>query len=358
MERRLRIANAALLAVFIGWLAAISFFRPTYNWDMIPYAVLVSGDFHGAWALVKSYVSPEKFQELCCSGEYRLSRFSNPAALQSDLPMYTIKIGYIWLAKILSVVADPIRALQIVSFVGATVVAVAGFAAFNRLNGTYRFLWLPAVLLLHLPYLARLSTPDALATAFFAVSGLCVLGGSIGIGAALALAGLLVRPDSVIVCLFLAGYLVLQKHRMTGLTLAGCALLAYFAITLSVDHIGWWKHFYFTHIGRTDEAIAFDLKLYLWTVIRTANMALHSYVWIATVLLCVCVAFRRFDRHSREQQFMLAMLGAVAAHFVIFPIWDGRVYSVSLFPLVFSVPFILSRRSRMKARTSLAADRA
>lgn len=357
----LQFANYAFLFLLISYLAFMSFHRPFHNWDMVIYAAAAektdgetNTELHTRiWATVKGAVSSERFQELCCSNEFRQDRYDNPQIFQSHFPMYEVKAGYVWLLKGLSRVFGSIETMIWVSFLASAVIAFCICRAFEELPGFYRYMWLPGLLLLELPNLARLSTPDALAAALFVTAALCLLKQRPNSAIILLLLGLTVRPDNVITCLFFAAYFVFLRQHRHALFLGIAAFSAYFLITRSFEHIGWWNHFYYTFLDRPKSLVgfnpAFDPALYLEVLVKRVVTVVTWKNWGALTVLSLCIAIGaqrvyKLSRLSSEQSFVILMVASTFAHFLVFPITDPRIYGATLFPILLFIPALLAAR--------------
>lgn len=358
----LQFANYLLLFLFVVYLAFMSFNRPFHNWDMVIYAAAAektagesNAELHTRiWTSVKGVVSAERFQELCCSNEFRRERFEKPEVFQSHFPMYEVKAGYVWLLKGLSRILGSIEATIWISFLASAVIAVCVCRAFGALPGFYQFIWIPGLVLLELPNLTRLSTPDALAAALFVAAALCLLKQRPNSAILLLLVGLTVRPDNVITCLFLAVFFALQRHLWHALFLAIAALAIYFLITRSFEHIGWWNHFYYTFLDRPKSLVGFNPDfspaLYMEVLAKRVVTIVNFKNWGAFTILSLCIAIGaqrtyKLSRLSAEQSFVILMAASTFAHFLVFPITDARIYGATLFPILLSLPALLAHRT-------------
>lgn len=365
-SKYLQITNYVLLFLFVSYLAFMSFHRPFHNWDMVIYAAAAektagesNTELHTRiWADVKSTVSEERFQELCCSNEFRQDRFEKPQVFQSHFPMYEVKAGYVWLLKGLSRFLDSIEATIWISFLAGAVMVFGICRAFGDLPGFYRFMWLPGLVLLELPNLVRLSTPDALAAALFVTAALCLLKQRPNSAILLLLLGLTVRPDNVITCLFLAVYFAFLRQNWHALFLGVAAFATYLLITQSFEHIGWWNHFYYTFLDRPKSLVGFnpdfDPALYLDVVAKRIVTVMNWKSWGALTLLSLCIAIGgqrtyKLSHVSSEQSFIILMAASTLAHFLVFPITDGRIYGATLFPILLFMPALLIRRNKSAA---------
>ena len=74
-----------------------------YNWDAIPYSMglhiyegrSVDEAHYLTYYNLRDEVRPGLYQDLCCSSKYRSDQFSSSENLNSMLPMYVSKPGYI-----------------------------------------------------------------------------------------------------------------------------------------------------------------------------------------------------------------------------------------------------------------------
>ncbi len=359
----LQLTNYLLLFLFVAYLGFMSFNRPFHNWDMVIYAAAAektagepNADLHKRiWATVRGVVSAERFQELCCSNEYRRDRFEKPEVFQSHFPMYEVKAGYVWLLKGLSRMLGSIEAMIWISFLASVAIALCVYVTFNDLPGFYRFIWIPGLVLLQLPNLARLSTPDALATALFVAAGLCLLKQRPNSAILLLLVGLTVRPDNVITCLFLTFFFLVQRHIWHAVFLGVAAIAAYVLITRSFEHIGWWNHFYYTFLDRPKSLVGFDPDFeparYFEVLAKRVVTVVNWKNWGAFTMLSLCIAIGaqrtyKLSHLSSEQYFVILMAASTFAHFLVFPITDGRIYGATLFPILLFIPALLALRMR------------
>ncbi len=359
----LQFTNYLLLFLFVVYLAFMSFNRPFHNWDMVIYAAAAektagesNAELHKRiWATVEGVVSAERFQELCCSNDFRQERFEKPQVFQSHFPMYEVKAGYVWLLKGFSRLLGSIEATIWISFLASAVIALCVCRAFSDLPGFYQFIWIPGLVLLELPNLTRLSTPDALAAALFVAAALCLLKQRPNSAILLLLLGLTVRPDNVITCLFLAVFFVLQRQNWHALFLAAAAFAAYFLITRSFEHIGWWNHFYYTFLDRPKSLVGFnpdfEPALYVEVLVKRIVTIVNWKNWGAFTVLSLCIAIGaqrsyKLSRLSSEQYFVILMAASTFAHFLVFPITDGRIYGATLFPILLFMPALLAFRMR------------
>jgi len=364
----LRISNFGILFLFIAYLALLSFHKPLWDVDMIYYIAIsesapgLSNEelFERTWSSVKARASEEKFQEMCCGSDVNLGRFNDPDAARSRFPLFQIKLGYIWLIKAFSQFVSPIDATLLINFLGGTAIAIASAVAFGTLPGFYRFLWVPSLLLLQLPALVQHPLPDAITAAFFAVAALCLLKRRIHYAMLLVVLGVVIRPDHIFVCMGFVAYLALQNYKKSAAITAVVASVIFVAISRSVEHIGWWNQFYSSlvekPIGLTDFHATFDLGIYLSTVINSVGSVSTSANWGAIAVLCLLIVVGaprslRLSQISKDQQFILLMLGSTMAHFLAFPGVADRFHAPGLLSLlIFMSPWLAVHLAQVDAK--------
>ena len=84
-----------------------TFAKGYYNWDSLAYSYAVHKDeglsiedaHASTYRTLKQEVSDGLYKDLCCSSKYRRAQFENPDNLDSMMPMYALKPGYIFLIK-------------------------------------------------------------------------------------------------------------------------------------------------------------------------------------------------------------------------------------------------------------------
>jgi hypothetical protein len=119
---------------------------------------------------------------------------------------------------------------------------------------------------------------------------------------------------------------------------------AYFAISHWAGHPGWWPHLYFSSVQQQMNMDGFDPAFSVLDYARAfINAVVRSLVfntWVGVAVLAIAAWFvtdragHRLDRRSGI--LFAALVLAVLAKFVVFPIHDNRIY----FPYLIA-PFLL-----------------
>lgn len=345
-------AVSAILALLIAiYFIFFAFTRPALDWDVVGYtmAILKAGAMssdgtidvvalHAAsWATVKPHLSPEGLAYLTTGTSYAEAQHLDPTALISQLPLYESKYGYILLLKSVALVAEPVRAIVMVSVVGALGILALLVHAAWRLDGIATLAWLPIVLLFGLGSFASMVSPDTIFT-FACVAGLAAL---LSERARLAvfcfLVAVLLRPDGLILNVVLCGVLGARRHYGAALVLlVGSA--AAFAIDMYVGkHIGWWAQFHFNFVGPqnflTDFHPAFDPGLYFRILLTQIGTVSHlPWVHAAVAAVLTAILLLRRPASGRWASLLLgALLVGAAVHFLLYPSSEIRFYTPHLF---------------------------
>jgi len=105
IARRVFLDRLAVLfmALVIAGVAAYSWVKPAYNWDMVAYVATALEDrtddpvdLHArAWAEIEAGASESQLFHLRLSNPYNLHQWENPADFQSQLSMYRVKVLYV-----------------------------------------------------------------------------------------------------------------------------------------------------------------------------------------------------------------------------------------------------------------------
>jgi hypothetical protein len=359
---------ALSLYVMLTALAAVVF--PDPNWDMLPY-VAVAGesahqspeDLHAyAYGAVKAGVSAADYAALTDdAGGYRTRMANDAAAFHSMLPMYRVKFLYAEILSGLSRTMSPVAAMHAVQvfstlLFGAIVLLwlrSAGALALAPIIGA-------ALIVAEFAYVARSNSPDMLASALL-IGGLYAhMRRREAATAVLLVLAVMARPDNVIFVGVLAVLLLAFRQWSVGV-LAGAVVsfAAYFAIAHWAGHPGWWPHLYFSSIEQQMNMDGFDpafsIALYAKAFVNAVVRSLVYNTWVGVAVLALAGWYLtdragfRLDR--RAGIVFAALVLAVLAKFVVFPIHDNRIYFPSLIP-----PFLLLATPLMAMWSSLATD--
>ncbi len=328
--------SALLFASVSAWLAVAAFARTSIDWDVVPYtmAVLRSGgetdtELHArTWSALEQSLPPASFKAL---RETWPDHYFNVAPLADERPLYESKYGYILAARIVAPVVGPVRALALVSLLGALAVLAVLCRVSWDLEGMAVLIWLPIARLFELPYLANLPTPDAFAAGLFAVGFWAFLRSRLMLALPLFAAGVFVRPDNIVLVLALCAVLAQRRPHFAAWLLFGSAIALMTDVALG-HPAAWWRHIHYTFVTRVNGADAgpFDLSAYVSIVARSLDELAHMtwpYVAAAIVLLSV----PRLGKDTR--MLVVALIGAGILRFAVYPSVEARLYAPLLFGL-------------------------
>ena len=329
----------ALVAVFAVW-------KPSPNWDAIPYAALVSAapgdaatDIHAkGYATIREVADAATYQALTHGDGYRTRQAEDPRAFASMLPMYAVKAGYIAAARALAPVIGVWGALTVLNLVGLALLGGVTLWWLWRSDALQAApLALLVAMLLDLRELVAGATPALMAAGLVVLATLLLAketrGAAIVAGVAL-IAATTFRPDTLLFAFALLLAFALAGRSLVRVGLVFIATLAtYLMVTSGTGHIGWWAHFVFSNGGyqHTLEGFdpAFSPLLYAKAVARGGLMALVHFDWpvLALALLGGWAMLKRISRTDGvTDTLLLALLLAVGGKFATFPLPDDRIY--------------------------------
>lgn len=347
--------GVVLFSLYMLLTAAATVAFPDPNWDMLPYIAAAGEATHPtpdalhayAYDSVKAAVSPGDYLALTDDGGgYRSHMASDPTGFHSMLPMYRVKFLYIELLEQLEKVMPPVDAMRAIQ---AASVLMFGGVMLLWLRSARALALAPlavaALIVAEFAYVARSNSPDLLASALL-LAGLYAhtRKREIMAGTLLFLA-VLVRPDNVIFVGVLAVLSIAFRQWSAGV-LAGsvASFAAYFAISHWAGHPGWWPHLYFSSIEQQFNMDGFEpvfsvaayAKAFVSAVVR--SLVFNTWVGVAVLALAAWYVTDRagFKLDRRAGLLLAALVLAVLAKFVIFPIHDNRIYFPNLIP-----PFLL-----------------
>ena len=350
----LRIVNLALFVLLSLFLFDKTFAKGYYNWDSLAYSYAVHKneglsieDAHAStYQTLKQEVSDGLYKDLCCSSQYRRAQFENPDNLDSMMPMYALKPGYIFLIKQTkdTFQVSEFQAMSYISSISILLIAALIFFSFFQLSSFAQLLWIPLVFLGELLFLGKLMTPDA-------ISALLMLWGTIGLlhkryvfGYIVLGLSLLFRLD-LIVAIGLLGLLpAINKKYFFALANSALYLLGYFVISYSSDHVGWWPHFYTslvsTQVNMSEFDPDFSLGKYLEILYGNFMWVLNDNRYIKWFAMSFFLLLASVILYSQKKHTYLNIIGitlgiAIFIKFILFPKVDSRVYLSIFIALIY-----------------------
>lgn len=369
---RANMLGSVLVVLYCTMIAIIALGFPLSNWDMIPYTALAQATpgqdmaaIHGAaYETVKQAVSPGDFLQLTEDRRYRIAQYASSDAFATMLPMYEVKWLYIEAVRAISGPMGVIQAERIISSV--SMVAIGLMISF-WLNANRALVFAPVVIaglaLCDIGTVARITTPDMFAGAFVLAAVLMLQRGQALIASIILAAAVAARPDHVLLAGCLALALLLANRDWRSAAFLVVPSVAAFAFVSNVDgYPGWWTHVYLTQIEYVPTLEGFhpefSLATYVMAVIKAASRAIAEEGW--PVLLLMLILGSAWMMHKienvsrRDMAIAVALLVAVMAKFMIFPINEGRFHFAYLVPAVL---LLVAIWANSQAREDLGAER-
>ncbi len=341
---------SALLGASIGvYVLTFAMARAAWDWDIIAYTMatmrdgsLDSSTLHArTWKLVAAYV-PESVLSGFTTGAFRQRMYVDPVALQSQLPLYEIKLGYILTLKGLARLVDPIAAMIFIAT--ASSLGVLGFLLGMTWNarGLATIAWVPLAGIFGFSHLTgSMGTPDTFVTFVYVAGVAAFLSNRMTMAVIVFVLAALIRPDCLVLNLVLSAFLCVGRVRLAGLLFVG-SLLAYGIATKLSSHIGWWPQFYYNFVDAPLDLSgfipAFSLRLYLVTLATSLKILLHTswfYGVLGTAMLAAVLLARK--RHGPAHVLLPALVIGMVARIMLYPSTELRLY----WPVVFSLCLVL-----------------
>jgi hypothetical protein len=279
-------------------------------------------------------------------GGFRTHMANDPAGFHSMLSMYRVKFLYAEILSTLSQVMSPIVAMRVLQMV-STLMFGGIILLWLRSAGALALAPLVGAVLIMAEFgdAARASSPDLLCSALLLGGLLAYVRRREAATAVLLFLAVMVRPDNVVFVGVFAVLLVAFRQWSVGALSAAIASFAgYFAISHWAGHPGWWPHLYFSSVEQQLNMDGFDPAFSVAAYAKAfANAFVRSITfntWVGVAVLALAgwyVTDRAGFRLDRRAGILFAALVlAVLAKFVVFPIHDTRIYFPSLIP-----PFLL-----------------
>lgn len=346
--------GAALFGLYILVVSATVVVLPDANWDILPYLAVAEENVYTdpaalhdfAYNAVRNGVSARDYAALVSGDPYRERMASDPAAFHSMLPMYRVKALYAEAISVLSQVVSPIAAIRVVSVLSTLLFGVLALMWLRMDNALALAPLLAGVLMASgFDDVARVGSPDMLASALLLGGALAFRRKHEGATAVLFFLAFLARPDNLIFLAALTVLLGLTRQWSWGVLAAFVASLAvYSPLSHWAGHPGWWPHLYFSSIAQQLDMDgfhpAFSVVLYAKAFVFSAVRAITLNAWVGIAVLALAGWFAteragiRFGK--RTGVLFAALLLGMAGKFVVFPIHDTRIYFPNLIP-----PFLL-----------------
>ena len=340
----LDLAFAAGFLVFVLGLLALGYWMTEISFDYVAYigATLLafgsSASPMDAWEFVRQYVSPEAFTELTSAYPYRQVQSTDQVAFQSNLPLYSVKVGDIYLLQSLGPTLGWIQAGVWVNTMVAVLFALVCLYWMVKTDSIQGAPIVAAVLLsMGFFDLIKTPSPDLIASTLILIAAYLWIQSRQVLPLVLLLAAFLFRPDTLIFvfALYLASYAFgLPKLRLAILFVA--LLIGSNLIHLATSHPGWWIHYYFSNVQIQDSLVGFDPAFSIMAWIkgqaRGVVMALTQFNWpillifLGTAILALQRCAKGFSK--RQSALIMASVLTIGGKFLVFPLPDDRLYLV------------------------------
>jgi len=337
---------AGLFVVIFLFVAAYTWVRPDYNWDMVAYVASALENrtqspeqLHAeTWKAIAEGAREAQLYNLQYGTPYNRHQWENPADFESQLSMFRVKIGYIWLLRALEPlfgIAHAAILLSILPALGFGLVCLYWLGRDKALQGAV-FL-ASALMVADVLHMTTAVTPDML-LALVSMAALYLLSKERDIAACVLLfASVFVRPDNIILIFALLltaiafGWGVLPLLATFIASLAGCMLISKLG-----GHPGWWAHFYFSCVEIQNSMANFhpdfSLLAFIKGYARGAVTALVDNDWppLFLAMLAGWALLYRAGRigTGRENALMFALAIGLLGKFASFPLPDDRFYFV------------------------------
>jgi len=340
-----RIAVVFFIATFL-FVAAYTWLRPDYNWDMVAYVATALENrtdspeqLHAeTWKAIGEGAREAQLYNLQYGNPYNRHQWENPADFESQLSMYRVKIGYIEALRVLEPFTGIIKAailLSILPLFGFGLICLSWLRRENALQGAV-FL-APLLVVADLFHMTTAVTPDML-LAIVSIGAIYLLAKKQDLAACLLLfLSVFVRPDNIILVFALLltaiafGWRILPFAITFAASFAACMLISKFG-----GHPGWWAHFYFSCVEIQNSMANFhpdfSLAAFLKGYMRGVTVSLIDNDWppLFLAILAGWALLWRAGRTGtgRENALMFALAIGTLGKFASFPLPDDRFYFV------------------------------
>ena len=343
-----RAAGIAFIGMFL-LIAAYMVIRPDYNWDMVAYVATAledempdAGALHAeTWRQIEAANPPAaRLYEIQQGNPYNLHQWQNPEDFQSQLSMYRVKVGYIWLMQALQPLTGLVGAVTVLNVVPLLAIGLVAFLWLREADAMQAALMLgPALLLADLFHMATAMTPDMLLAAVSLLAIYMLARGRDLAAGALLFASVFVRPDNVVFVFALLVTAVLFGWRLMPMLLTFVASMAACILIQKLNgHPGWWAHFYFSCLEIQNSMAGFrpdfSLAAFVQGYVRGVVVSIADNDWPAMLALLVCgwALLNKAGRMpaGRGNALLFAMVIGTLGKFASFPLPDDRFYFVTI----------------------------
>ena len=339
------VCGAGFLLFLIGNLT-IAAFQPDFSFDLIAYigsalsqSGLDSAGVHSqAWGQAQLMTSSSDYDALSNGDAYRQRQSSDASAFASVLPFYKVKVGYISLLGL----APSAASMAAMAFWTSLFAGLAiGSTMFIWMVRNRMLLAAPMIigllLLTHFYDQIRSPGPDIMASALILIGILCWLENRNWTANIVWLIAFLFRPDTLLLLLavVLANYLFRQRQLHSLLTFAAALVLS-ILIQKTMNHPGWWVHYWFSTVSLQPTLVGFDpaFSIIAWGkgLARGIYMSLFEFNWLGLFALLSSLTawmfYLGFEFTQRQRAALAIMAMTIGGKFILFPLPDDRLYAI------------------------------
>lgn len=353
------------MVIVVLFISGYALYRPAPDTDLLFYVGTVhqweglspAANHEQAYREVRDFLGPAAYDAMIVENDYMRTVTADPASFIQQIPFYSVKVLYPAMLLLMSHLGIPIGLASVLISViayGATIFLV--FDWLRRYHAPWMAWAIASLIALSAPLwtLARLESPDALATLCAVVSLFLILEkGRANLGMVVLMVAILARPNGLILLVTIALALALASPassvRLRPLAAAawiGLAVLLALGLTAWSGYYGFGVLFYFSVIaylpyparGAPAVPVAEILRQYLF---RTVNLSL-SPVPLYTLIGLLAIRARRVTptsiRSDAPSMMVLALLASIVGGWIAAP-WEPERY---LAPALFSLVVLLA----------------
>jgi hypothetical protein len=347
------------IAAFLILLAVSSYLsgKPYYNWDIFPYmAVAIDRpDVPFDSTIYRVYREAEirmPARDFAVLSVKHPELRNDPREFKHILKYYTIKPGYLLTVRLFRFLGfDLVKATYLPSVVSYFLIGVLLLWWTPRLLAPPRG-QIMALVACAVPFMvdtARYSSPDMLC-AFIFLAGVCLVAeSSVPVGLLVCAVSIVVRPDMIILYLFLIQALYLSKKTSVGIATVFSTIGAMIAY-LIVGFPGILGEFLFTHPSYSPAWEAAELMPhYLSGLIGGFGTVLHSQAALFLVLGAAVLWLRRGQKSDFWSLMVIACWLTFLVRYLLHPLVEDRfLVSAYIIVIIAICQSIGSRRASLK----------
>lgn len=367
-----QIINLKLVFLFI-YLAYVlllslsAFFKPLYNWDMIPYVAVVLSleqpdkqTIHRmTYEQIKQSIPPQAYANNTASS-YQKEMATNYEYFSQQLPFYQIRPLYTSLIYLMYKtginIVTAIIMISIFSSIFMSIIILRWLL--NYLDSFYAYLF--SFLIIHstgILQIAQAFTPDALSAAILILSIYVLTQRQVYFAGLLLVLAIFARTDNIILVALTLSYLrffALNQYRINWIEYISFMLLSvcsYLSINYFANNYGWATIFHHTLIGLIHNPADYHPTVTWSDYLRVLKQnGFETFLWVNPFLVFLLCAFISISLKAEKiySHLTILMILSVVIHFLLFPapFWQRffiahyAIISIAMIVSIFSVRII------------------